>query len=124
MTMKELDDGEYWRAASIMSQRYRHWIDKMPHIPFNPEWDVRAIPPFAGAMVRYRVMHDGARVSIYMDAYDQLGVVGEPYWEIYPDATGEDCDRYMLADTDALVSGIAASLAGQIARGEMKKPDL
>jgi hypothetical protein len=97
-----------WRAEQ--SQRYKEWQDKIPHIPFRHYyWDVRAIPPFGGAILRYRVKHNGKEVSIYLDAYDELGSVGQPYWEIYPCADGGTW-RCLLNEVGDLVAEIAKAL--------------
>ena len=92
-----------------ISDDQRSWYAKMPHVPFDPSWDVRAVPAFGGAMVRYRVQSGKADISVYMDAHDRLGSVGQPYWEIYPAANG-DTDRFLLAETSELVAAIAASI--------------
>lgn len=106
------------RAEAALGERFREWWGKIPRVNFDPSWDVRAQPPFGGAMIRYSVEHKGAHVSIYMDAYDRLGCVGEPYWEIHPDRDGTDCERFLLNETDDLVAGIAASIAGQLERNK------
>ena len=92
-----------------VSRDQREWYDKMPNVPFPAAWDVRAVPPFGGAMVRYRIQHKGADISVYMDAHDRLGCVREPYWEIYPGADG-DPDRFLLNEVDELVAGIQAAI--------------
>lgn len=57
----------------------------MPFINFPSDWLIQIIPPFGGAMVRFRViLPDGRRKSVYADFYDNLGYYGSPYWEIYP----------------------------------------
>lgn len=88
----------------------REWVNKIPHVQFNPEWDVRAIPAFGGAVIRYMVRQGDLRVSVYLDAYDNIGSVGQPYWEIYPNAEG-DTDRILLNETADLVEAIANSFA-------------
>lgn len=100
------------RFMGKQSAEQRAWYDKMPRIPFPNDWDVRAVPPFGGAMVRYRIQRGGAEVSVYMDAHDKLGCVGQPYWEIHPNPEGE-CDRFLLREVDDLVAGIAAALDAQ-----------
>lgn len=69
---------------------WRKWIDKIPYINFDSDWDVKAIPPFSGAIIRYLIKDKSSNkvVSIYLDCYDELGLVGEPYWELYPDNEG------------------------------------
>ena len=100
---------EQHRWESELSAMLGSWYDKIPHVPFNKEWDVRAVPAFGGAIVRYRIQHQGAEVSVYLDAYDRLGCVGEPYWEIYPNPHGE-CDRFLMNEVGDLVAGIDAAI--------------
>lgn len=66
---------------------WRKWIEKIPYIQFPEHWLVEIIPPFGGAIVRFWVRHkdnEKVEVSVYLDCYDMLGCVGEPYWEVYP----------------------------------------
>ena len=90
---------------------YRKWTSKIPRVRFDPEWDVRAVPPFSGALVRYQVRHDGAFVSIYLDGDQSLGCWDGPYWEVHPyDGDVWRCD---LDETDALVGAIRESINQQ-----------
>ena len=86
----------------------------VPPIPMDAGWSVLPIPPFARAMARMVVFNgDGASVSIYLDEGNRLGLSPEgvePYWEIYPDETG-DIDRFLMHDTAGLVSAIRAAFA-------------
>lgn len=100
---------EQLKRDAAANERLRSWYTKIPHVPFQPEWDVRAVPAFGGAIVRYRIQHMGADISVYLDAYDALGCVGKPYWQIYPDANG-DAERFLMADVGDLVSGIADAI--------------
>jgi len=96
-------------------EKWREFAETVPAIPFKPEWFIQVIPPFSGAMGRLRVYlssdttSKGARfVSVYLDAYDALGYVGHPYWEIYP--IEGDCERFDMMDVAGLVDGIHRSL--------------
>ena len=103
------------RSTTIaeLDQYYRDWMLEIPNVPFDPSWDVRAIPPFAGALVRYLVKERGCPlpgVSIYLDGNNSLGYGPEPaYWEIYPSAGG-DIDRFAIEETTELVEAIRQSL--------------
>jgi len=99
------------------------WVDEIPTINFKPDWDVKIIPPFGGAVVRFIVTKGKARVSVYLDCYDLIGIYGEPYWEIYPgyfytekdgDIVYEDTMRYDMKDTSGLIKGIEYSLEYQL----------
>lgn len=82
----------------------------IPYIQWPHNWLVKAVPPFSGAVIRYYVTkHDSERpVSIYLDWYDILGCVGEPYWEVYP--YNDDTFRCAMADIKALKNAIRISL--------------
>lgn len=81
------------------------WAKKIPTIQFPADWRVGIIPPFGGAMIRFKVATNTDRyISVYLDCYDNLGCVGEPYWEIYP--YKEDCKRFLMNEVDELIQGI------------------
>lgn len=92
-------------------EKWREWVSKIPAIKFDPEWEVKVIPPFGGAMARFVVLAGEKRVSIYLDCSDNLGCVGEPYWEVHP--VDGDCARHLMADTDGLLKSIRQSIAEQ-----------
>ena len=52
------------------------WIDLIPAIKFSPEWEVKVIPPFGGAIVRFLVICKGKTASVYLDCYDRIGYCG------------------------------------------------
>jgi len=80
------------------------WRGEIPAIKFKSEWEVKVIPPFAGAIVRFVV--NG--VSVYLDCYDILGCFGEPYWEIYP--YEGDTYRCKMNNVDELLEAIQHSI--------------
>jgi hypothetical protein len=85
---------------------WRKWVKEIPALNFPPEWKIRIIPPFLGAVIRFVVVTEFGEVSVYLDAYDNLGCMGmNPYWEIYPGKSG-DPDRFMLNETTELIEGI------------------
>jgi len=78
------------------------WVKEIPFIPMKNTWQVKPIPPFRGAIARFLIsLPDGRTKSIYLDCYDRLGVVGEPYWEVHP--CHGDVDRCLMEDTDKLI---------------------
>ena len=83
----------------------REWIGKIPVIKFPPQWEVQIIPPFGGALVRFRI---NDMVSVYLDGYDLLGIEGEPYWEVYPHEG--DVFRCDMNDVDGLLKAINESI--------------
>ena len=52
---------------------YRKWANELPALHFDKEWDVKIIPPFAGAIIRFCINHNGKYVSVYFDGYSELG---------------------------------------------------
>ena len=90
---------------------YHEWFDKVPYVPFKPEWKVKAIPPFAGAIVRYIVEYNNKSVSIYLDVDCSLGYFGddEPYWEMYP-GYEDETNRFHVYDVENLVGCVGLSL--------------
>ena len=85
------------------------WRDLLPQIPtlkFKPEYEVKIIPPFGGAIARFLISIEGQHIcSVYLDFYDRLGIYGEPYYEIYP-SSDRDIARFNLRETDLLMQEI------------------
>lgn len=89
-----------WREISI----------EIPYIQFPKSWKVKIVPPFAGATSRFYITKEGlvdSYVSVYLDYYDMLGFVGQPYWEVYD---GEETERYLMNEISELLKGISKAL--------------
>lgn len=105
-------DNYVMRRQLEQSEKWHDIVGKMPKLKFYFDWEITIIPPFAGAVARFIVNKDNARVSVYCDWYERLGSFGEPHWEIYPDAN-DDNATFSLNDTDELMRAIADSLEKQ-----------
>lgn len=82
-------------------------MSEIPWISFPSDWKVQIIPPFCGAIARFRVeLPDGRTKSIYLDYFDRLGSFGQPYWECYP--CDGDTFRCAMDETDELLKAIAS----------------
>lgn len=97
-------------------EEWNKWSDEIPSINFPSEFSVQIIPPSTGAIVRFVVTCDTARVSVYLDCYDNLATFGEPYWEMYPYMDG-DVARFRMADVDELMVNVKESVNNQLMRG-------
>ena len=88
---------------------FRGWSHKLPAFHFDKEWDVTIIPTFAGAIIRFIIDYNGKHVSVYFDAYSELGWVCDendqpmPYFEYYD---CEDTYRYYLDESEKMMSDI------------------
>lgn len=91
---------------------YYKWCTEIPDIKVPDGCTIKVVPPIAGAIVRFIVGKGQYRVSVYLDCYDTLGLVGKPYWEIYPDINDE-CHRFDINDTTNLMQAIEESLYTQ-----------
>lgn len=87
---------------------WNKWATEIPYISWPTAWQIKAVPPFHGAIIRYRVKKGDKDVSVYLDCYDILGVVGEPYWEVYP--VEGDVGRCLMNETDRLLEIISSVL--------------
>lgn len=114
-----MDEWSEWNAADyrrkiearalVESQHeWRKWLSEIPTITFPSDWAVQIVPPFGGAVARFCVHKEGKRISVYLDCYDELGFVGQPYWEMYP--YKGDTYRCLMNDTDELVQKIKEAL--------------
>ena len=54
-------------------QECRGWGARIPALHFEKEWDVKIIPPFGGAVIRFYINYNGKHVSVYLDGYSELG---------------------------------------------------
>tara|TARA_R110002012_G_scaffold322078_1_gene554684 strand:- start:6897 stop:7226 length:330 start_codon:yes stop_codon:yes gene_type:complete len=88
------------------------WKVEIPYISFSKNWSVKIIPPTLGAVVRFLVKDKSKgekEISIYLDCYNNLGYVGAPYWEIYPDYE-ETNSRFYIGEIDKMLMSIKESL--------------
>lgn len=102
------------RAVVAVIYEWEKWCKEIPYISFPPDWEVKAIPPYGGAIIRYliRLKADPIIIcSIYLDCYGELGHCTEPYWEVYP--YNEDCYRCPMGDTQSLLDAIRHSLGAE-----------
>ena len=90
-------------------QETRKWITELPIFHFEKEWDVKIIPPFGGAVIRFWINYNDRHVSVYFDAYSELGYMCDenenpiPYFEYYD---GEECYRYYMNEVDKMMEDI------------------
>lgn len=78
--MKRWDAAIAWQNAFAIER----WAHEMPRLKFPSHWIVQVIPPFGGAIVRFVIYYKKRSVSVYFDAFDQLGCFGETHWDAYP----------------------------------------
>lgn len=86
------------------------WSRRIPKLTFHSSWEVKIIPPFGGAMVRFVAYKGDLQCSVYLDCHSNLGAVNEPYWEAYP--FQEDTFRCMLDETEKLMFVLSCVLNG------------
>ncbi len=97
-------------------QDWKGEIVRIPWLHFRGDWQVRIIPPFGDAVIRFQViLPSGTMKSIFMDSRNSLGIWGgistpEPYWEVYP--YKGDVGRCDLADTIMLMEMIQDETSG------------
>jgi len=108
MRRTEIERDEDWRDE----------IQQMPWLDFPESWQVQIIPPFGGALARFKVRRDdtpkGQCVSVYYDAHSRLGFMPYSYWEVYPcpseDMERGECRRHRHDEVEGLMASIAESL--------------
>jgi hypothetical protein len=89
------------------------WFKEIPYLNFPSNWNIRMVPPSTGAVVRFHVSKGGDTwISVYLDCYDILGFMGEPYWEIYP--YNGDTFRCPMNETDKLLEAIEYAVNEQL----------
>jgi hypothetical protein len=96
------------RTELETSDEWRRWAETTPFIQFPPEWQVRIVPPYGGAIARFYVRYGDNQASVYLDCYNRLGYFGAPYWEVYP--IDNDTARVPMEDVPGLLELIRQSL--------------
>lgn len=87
------------------AENWRELIPTIPYIKFPANWEVKIIPPFGGAVVRFLVkLPDEQPKSVYLDCFGRLGYMDHPYWEVYP--YKGDVGRCDIHDTKKLLQMI------------------
>lgn len=119
-TMKEIkDEVNGIHNRMLMSAKYHDlfesnkWQGLIPAFKIKPDWLIQIIPPFTGAIIRFRISRENFRnrqfISVYLDGYELLGYSGgNPYWEVYP--VDGDTWRCAMDDIDGLMEGIEKGL--------------
>ena len=79
------------------------WHDAMPYLRFKSDWLVKISTPKMGAVIRYCIKRGKAFISVYLDCYDNLGLMGSPYYEVYD---GEECYRFLINKSDEMMEFI------------------
>ena len=69
------------RVSSEMHDifEWEKWTKEIPYINFPERFEVKIIPPFTGAVIRFLVRdkeYPSASVSVYLDCYEILGIYG------------------------------------------------
>jgi len=72
------------RSQIERDEKWNDYYKAMPFIPILKDWEIKVLPPFGGALMRFQLQKGEKHFSIYFDANDYLGSVGKPYWEAYP----------------------------------------
>ena len=108
-----MDINLYWKRSEVeQGEKWREWCDKIPNLKFDKDWEVRIIPPFAGALARFIVFKGNKRVSVYFDGFSKLRfVINEnnepiPYYETYPSPDSDDVKRYYINETEEMLNDI------------------
>ena len=107
--MEHYIDNDYMKRCDVKSLydktfEAHQWADEIPPLRFKEDWEVKIIPPFGGAIIRFLVASRHGWVSVYLDGYNMLGGrQGETYWEIY---NGEDIERFKIGESERMMARI------------------
>ena len=80
---------------------WEKWTKDIPFVRFPANWEVKIVPPFAGAVVRFVAKVGKKEISVYLDCYENLGYFGSPHWEAYP--INDNNMRYALKDWKKMI---------------------
>ena len=91
-------------------QECRKWATKIPPLHFEKEWDVKIIPPFGGALIRFAIDYNGKHISVYFDGFSKLGWMYDgndnpvPYFEV--NYYSRDVRRYLMDESEQMMKDI------------------
>ena len=49
------------------------WCKEIPRLNFRSDWNVKIMPPFGGAIIRFNCEKNGNYADVYLDCYDEKG---------------------------------------------------
>ena len=96
-------------------KNYEKWRRELPVFHFDEKWEVKIIPPFAGAVIRFYISYKDKFVSVYFDSDSSLGFMYDdddnliPYFEYYD---GQETYRYLVNESEKMMSDIRQYLNG------------
>jgi hypothetical protein len=79
MSLNEID-----RYTLESEENWRKYNNAMPALELKPGFKFQIPPPFNGALMRFNISYGRWNYSMYFDANGALGIMDEPYWEVYP----------------------------------------
>lgn len=100
------------RAMTDREAQFSFWADdKIPPLQFSSDWLVQIIPPARGAIIRFRILLPKSEfISVYLDCYNALGGVGQPYWEAFDTRPGNEPMRFLLHEHQQLMDYIKSRM--------------
>lgn len=101
-------DNRTLRVEVESNEKWLEWCKIIKPLNFHPNINVTIIPPFFGALTRFKCSYNGKSVSVYFDGYSRLGAMYVPYYEAYPIDNGNP--RYLLGQEDLLMADIEREL--------------
>lgn len=114
----------YERCKIEANEKWLEIIDQIPFIPINKlpkDAQIKIIPPHGGAISRFIIAdkNDKVWISVYLDFYDVLGWMKEPYYELYPNLD-DDCSRFLLNEVDEMCKEITKIYKKQLKTKKVK----
>lgn len=102
---KEKDKMDDDRLEVETNEKWNEWSIIVPYIKFKEKWNVKIMPPFYGALVRFKVEYNNKICSVYLDVYNKLGYMDNPYWEIHC-SQDDVIERFYIDETDKVTNSI------------------
>lgn len=95
-----------------VEEEWETWMEQIPSFKVPEGFQIKITPPFAGAIVRFRLKYKNKEVSVYLDCHERLGCFGSPYWEAYP--INGDTYRARIDELDNLIEIIEKELRNEV----------
>lgn len=109
---KSADLADFSRHEIEEKLQWRLLGAEVPFLDIPRNLQIKIIPPFAGASMRFLARdkkNPDKAISVYFDAHNSLGFMGCPYWEIYPNHEDSN-QRFVVGEENQMFLAIQKAL--------------
>ncbi len=117
MFERKIIDMQNKRSEVETFYQWKEWVNKIPFITFDQNWEVKIIPPNNFSVVKFQLRQKekiGSWLSVSLDGDNFFGGLSDhPYWEVYPVNSEGEFTRVPMNNVDELLNVIRTSFSQQ-----------